>query len=199
MKRKIVESGPDPTDNLLRLQRFFEEVNATHICKKCAICSSVIQKPVVDIKNAILNDVDVLIISETASEEDIEYHIPFIGVTGMYFRKALYEAGVSKYSVVLTNAVVCRAKDVSNMNRIPTLLELNNCSDRIKVFIETLRPKKICLVGTVAAKFYTKKLSEGGIKLPIHIIHHPAYVIRMGNKDFYKIWVKNIRKVFRSK
>ena len=188
----------DPTKNLELLKRFFEEVNQTHVCKKCQICSQEFQKPVVDIRNALLSEVDVLFISEASSQEDIDYRVPFVGPTGLFFRQALFEAGISEVSAVLTNAVVCRPVEDSKLNRMPSLVELENCSERIKVFIETLRPKKICLVGAVARDFYSKKLREWRIDhIPVFLIHHPAYIMRFGgtSSEAYTEWVDSIKEV----
>lgn len=189
----------DPTKNLAQLKRFFEEVNQTHICKKCEICSNEFQKPVIDIRNALLSNVDVMFISEASTLEDVQYVVPFVGPTGLFFRKALYEAGISEVSAVLTNAVVCRPIEESGFNRMPSNIELKNCSERIKVFIETLQPKKICLVGKIARDFYTKKLIEWRLDhIPVFLIHHPAYVMRLGGatSEAYRTWVRSIREVF---
>lgn len=188
----------DPKPNLERLKTFFSEVNDTHVCEKCSICTNTFQKPVVDIRNALLSEVDVLFISEAASKEDVEYRVPFVGPSGLFFRQALYDAEVDKCSVVFTNSVVCRPIEESKLNRIPSLKELENCSERIKVFIETLRPKRICLVGAVARDFYSKKLKEWGmLNIPVFLIHHPVYIMRLGGRSSvaYSTWVESIQEV----
>lgn len=171
----------DPETAIKKLKVFFSAVNGANICDKCSICCGTNQKPVVDIRNANLHSVDVLFISEAASEQDIQYTIPMVGLAGMLFRKALLEAGVKNYSVVMTNAVVCRPVEHSEMNRIPSIIELENCSERIKTFIDTLSPRKICLVGNVAKKFYKEKFKEWKVNIPTYHIVHPAYIVRLGS------------------
>lgn len=185
----------DPSTTLTPLRRFFQEVYATNRCTKCEIRCKAPFRPVVDIRNARLSEVDVLFISEAPSIEDMEYRVPFVGPTGLFFRQALFEAGATDFSIVITNALVCRPVDASKINRIPSLNELENCSDRIKVFIETLRPKRICLVGTVARDFYSRKFSEWGINIDVFIVHHPAYVMRLGGKSssHYNTWLTSIK------
>jgi uracil-DNA glycosylase family 4 len=100
----------------------------------------------------------------------------------------------------LTNAVVCRPTEESGINRIPTLTELENCSERIEVFVETLKPKAVCLVGAVARDFYGKKLLEWKYMGQVWLIHHPAYILRLGGdtSQAYQDWVDSIRDVLSS-
>lgn len=104
------------------------------------------------------------------------------------------DALISSEKVFYANAVMCRPPE----NVDPTAGEINNCSERLQQMIYNIDPLLILAVGKVASRAVlgkslaiTKDRGQvfdveipgitGGIRYPLLVTLHPAYVARVGN------------------
>lgn len=104
------------------------------------------------------------------------------------------DALVASEKIFYLNAVMCRPPE----NVDPTAAELRNCEERLHQTIYNIDPLLVLAVGKVASKAVLgKQLSitkdrgqlfdveimgvTGGIRYPLLVTLHPAYVARVGN------------------
>lgn len=77
--------------------------------------------------------------------------IPFHGdKSGHNFEDFLFQVGISRYEIFVTNAVLCNPKDSSGNNSTPTKQEVTNCASFLKRQILSIQPRLIVTLGAVA-------------------------------------------------
>ncbi len=124
------------------------------------------------------------------AQEDLQGR-PFVGAAGQLLEKALFENGLSREQVYITNTLKCRACDLVNgklHNRPPTDFEVKNCRQWLIPQLEIINPEVILCVGAPSAKNLIKKdfkiTKERGIYFPCEFAKtavatlHPAYILR---------------------
>ena len=89
---------------------------------------------------------DVIFVGEAPGRNEDKNGEPFVGIAGQRLNLALYEAGVSRESIYITNVVKCRPPN----NRVPTISERNTCQDYLQKEISIIKPKIICILGNTA-------------------------------------------------
>jgi len=127
---------------------------------------------------------------------------PFIGKTGVFLRKKMYEAGFRKGDVYITNTVRCRPPD----NREPLPEELSRCFGYLHEQIKLIQPKCIVAVGSVAFKMLVpnSKKKIGAVRgdrfaafgCVIVPTWHPSYVLRSFNILREKELLKDLRRAY---
>ncbi len=153
----------------------------------CALC------PLCEKRNTVVwgegsLDADVLFVGEgPGRDEDIEGR-PFVGRSGRLLTDII-EKGMRRprSSVYIANVVKCRPPG----NRDPRPDEVSACSAYLKKQIETIAPKAVVAVGTVAARALLglPESARGapGLRgrwheyegIPLRVLYHPSYLLRL--------------------
>jgi len=123
----------------------------------------------------------VMIVGEGPGRNEDEQGLPFVGAAGHNLDGLLAEAGLSRPSVFITNAVKCRPPE----NRRPMRGELDACHPFLRRQVEAVSPKVVVLLGDTALKeFFPDStlgrahgttITRGG--LLFFPSYHPASVI----------------------
>jgi len=143
---------------------------------------------------------DLFIIGEAPGDEEHYKGVPFIGPSGELLRTVLEEIQKQTertFTWYITNTVMCRPP----LNRNPTDGEVSSCFGRLIAEIEAAKPKKILLLGAVAAKAVLglKSISQtrGSILkfrgIPIMPTWHPAYILR--NPSSFQTFINDVCKI----
>lgn len=140
-----------------------------------------------------------MFIGEAPGEEEDKKGEPFVGRAGKLLDRILYENGLSRDDIWLTNIVKCRptllSQDGSLNNRPPNIKEINACKRWLDEEVSIIAPKVIvCIGGPSASVIIHKgfKMTEERGKwftdspyAPFVIaVCHPAYVLRLKNEAF---------------
>lgn len=88
----------------------------------------------------------IMIVGQNPGAEEDETGRPFVGNAGKYLTKALSENGLKREDIYITNIV----KHITPKNRRPYADEIAACLPYLVAQIETIKPQKILLLGTVA-------------------------------------------------
>lgn len=128
----------------------------------------------------------ILIIGEGPGKQEDLQNEPFVGRSGQVLTELLWEVGLERSDVYITNTILCRPPQ----NRDPTTQELANCSDRLTRQIRILSPRVVVTLGNFATRYMldTKK----GItalhgrphqkdEMTIIPMFHPAVLLYSGN------------------
>lgn len=79
--------------------------------------------------------------------------IPFHGdKSGHNFEEFLAQVGLDRYSIFVTNAVLCNPKDEKGNNSPPRPAEVKNCAGYLRQQIEIVGPEIIVTLGSVALR-----------------------------------------------
>ena len=141
-------------------------------------------------------------VGEAPGEKEDVTGKPFIGKSGILLRKSMYEAGFRKGDVFLSNVLKCRPPK----QRQPTQKEVGECFMHLWYQLETIKPKVIVGVGSVALNAFITKpkraigscrgdfLSAYGYKFMA--VWHPSYVLRSYQKLRRIELAKDLKKAF---
>jgi uracil-DNA glycosylase family 4 len=122
---------------------------------------------------------------------------PFVGRAGVLLDECLYEAGMTRAHIYLTNIVKCRACIEQNgriQNRVPAPAEIDTCVPLwLQKQIDVIQPLVICAIGAPAAnviihanfritkergQFFDSKFAPYSIAALL-----PAYILRQEGDD----------------
>ena len=127
-------------------------------------------------------DAKILLLGEAPGRNEDKQGKPFVGAAGKVLNGVLEDAGISRDTVYITNAVKCRPPK----NRVPKKEEIEACSPYLKKQLEVIAPRFVVLLGKTAAEtFLGRKVSmaeehgkpflhEG---MTVMITYHPAAII----------------------
>lgn len=115
---------------------------------------------------------------------------PLVGASGNVFNKQLFEAGISRSELFVTNQVKC----LTPLNREPTALEISKCRPLLQRELDRCKADTVILAGAVPFK------ANIGTYSTIHPSYHPPdnVLTRMGcveQKDGRK-WIGTIHPAF---
>jgi uracil-DNA glycosylase len=80
-----------------------------------------------------------------------KFGIPLFGdQTGRNFESFILNAGISRNSIFVTNAVLCNPRKVNGNNDTPTKSEILNCSKYLEETLDIIKPKYVVPLGKVA-------------------------------------------------
>ncbi len=125
----------------------------------------------------------VMFVGEAPGENEDITGLPFVGRAGKLLDKYLYEAGIPRDDVYITNILKCRPPK----NRDPKPAEEDSCISFLERQIEIINPKVIVCLGRISAmrlinpKF---KISlEHGVwfqrnNRDICAVYHPSFLLR---------------------
>jgi len=142
-------------------------------------------------------------------DEDIQGR-PFVGASGKFFNFALYQAGIMRSKIWITNVLSCRPPE--NNIPCPEGAEAKiNCSMGFWEEIKTLKERgatTALLMGRTALRAFGIEGSLSDIRGSVYHSHgliliptyHPAYLLRMGyakagaKVDMSSIWIADLKK-----
>lgn len=77
--------------------------------------------------------------------------VPFSGdQSGKNFGRFLASIGLNREHIFITSAALCNPRSESGANRKPSRSELNNCSGFLRRTVETVDPRLVVTLGSVA-------------------------------------------------
>ncbi|MFA5937181.1 MAG: DNA polymerase, partial [Candidatus Paceibacterota bacterium] len=89
---------------------------------------------------------DIMLVGEAPGyNEDLE-NIPFIGQAGMYLNSLLFQCGVPRESIYISNVVKCRPPN----NRTPKPDEIRTCAKWLDIELGIVQPRIIVAMGATA-------------------------------------------------
>lgn len=135
--------------------------------------------------------IDLMVLAEAPSHEEVKQGRPLIGPAGQVFRKAFEKIGLNKYKYFISNVVLC-ANFVDNKTVTPPKEAIIKCRPNVLVFIEKFNPKVIVLLGATALKSF--ELFDEDVPMwkirgrfydyentKIMVTYHPSFVLRNGS------------------
>jgi uracil-DNA glycosylase family 4 len=134
-----------------------------------------------------------LIIGEAPGKEEDFTGMPFAGRSGKLLRAVLAENGFPDGTYYLTNTVKCRPPD----NRDPTPSEIAACSGWLSEEFQHVKPRAVVALGKIAQAAARAAIVAGDLSeaLPLHNLHHPAYILRSPRNR--KAWSESFRELGR--
>jgi len=158
--------------------------NLVRLCDGCGLRSGC-RAPV---PGENINPCEVLLVGEApGSYEDLS-GTPFCGASGQYLNSLLFQCGIPRTNVAISNTVHCRPPN----NRTPRLEEAKACSKWLKLELEIVQPHIIVALGKPATDWFLpgngstmehlhgKPVEKDGcIILPCY---HPAFALRDTSK-----------------
>ena len=153
-------------------------------CASCGLRSSC-QRPV---PSENCSPCDVMFVGEAPGRNEDEQGRPFVGMAGQYLDSLLFQSGVPRESVCISNTVHCRPPN----NRTPKPDEISACSKWLNLELDIVQPCIIVALGKPATDVFLpgngntmehlhgKPVEKDGrIILPCY---HPAFALRDTSK-----------------
>lgn len=130
----------------------------------------------------------VMLIGEAPGADEDRLGLPFVGQSGQLLDKMFAAIGLTRKSFYITNIIPWRPPG----NRQPTPAEADACLPFVRRHIDLVSPDFLILVGGTATKTllggregimrlrgaWKDYTSEGGKKMKVIAIFHPAYLLR---------------------
>ncbi len=183
----------------------WEQVEA---CRRCDLWEGATQ----GIAGVGPEDAKLMIVGEQPGDKEDLAGEPFVGPAGKILTKALEEAGLSRETSYVTNAVKHFKYEVRGQRRIhknPSVGEIKACNVWLEREIELVKPDLVlCLGGSAARAVNGKAIKVGenrgrvlerpdGVKF--FITSHPSYILRVQRYEdtpkAYPDMVADLRKV----
>lgn len=172
-----------------------DEINSRVI--NCKLCSLSLTR-----KNAVpgmgYKNSKIFIVGEGPGKNEDERGIPFVGSAGKILNEALYQSGIQRKDVYITNIVKCRPPN----NRVPFISEINTCTtEYLQQEFKIISPSVICILGATALKtlLNLKNITSYRGRLIVRnsfnyfITYHPAAIIY--NNKLKEIFFNDIKKL----
>lgn len=146
----------------------------------------------------------IAIVGEAPGKDEDREGVPFIGAAGRLLNKALYDVGLQRNGIWITNRVCCRPPE-NKIDSLEGVSGIENCTPGLHAELKSLPNLKVVIaLGRTAMNAFGihEKISKvrGSLELwgqvPIIPTYHPSFIIR-GKSDFYDVWVGDIRKALR--
>ena len=136
-----------------------------------------------------INPCAVMFVGEAPGRNEDEQGRPFVGMAGQYLDSLLFQCGVPRESVCISNSVHCRPPN----NRTPKPDETRACSHWLELELSIVQPRIIVALGKPATDWFLPGNSstmehmhgkpvqkrDGRIILPCY---HPAFALRDTSK-----------------
>lgn len=134
------------------------------------------------------NPCEIMFVGEAPGVQEDLSGVPFVGASGQYLNSLLFQCGVSRESVCVSNTCHCRPPN----NRTPKSDETKACSKWLELELDIVRPRIIVALGKPATDWFLpgngstmehmhgKPVEKDGrIILPCY---HPAFALRDTSK-----------------
>ena len=131
---------------------------------------------------------EVMFVGEAPGAQEDLSGVPFVGASGQYLNSLLFQCGISRESVAVSNTVHCRPPN----NRTPKSDEIKACSKWLDIELDTVQPHIIVALGKPATDVFLPGNNstmehmhgkpvekDGRIILPCY---HPAFALRDTSK-----------------
>ncbi|MGQ9718525.1 MAG: uracil-DNA glycosylase [Nitrososphaerales archaeon] len=132
-------------DSELLLNKIAKEIR---VCKLCILHKGR--------KNAVpgegSSNAKLVMIGEAPGSEEDEQGRPFVGRAGRLLDDVLKTVSLDRRDLFVTSVVKCRPP----YNRTPRLEEIRVCNPYLKRQIDVIKPKVICLLGSIALQTFFK-------------------------------------------
>ena len=140
-----------------------------------------------------IEDIDLFVIAEAPSHEEIKQNRPLIGRAGQIFRQVFNNLGLDKYKYFITNVVLC-ANIVDGKTVTPPTEAVEKCRGNWQALIKKMKPKVILVLGSTAMNAFA--LPDFGFNpsitrlrgnfyeyegIPLMLTFHPSYILRQVN------------------
>ena len=134
--------------------------------QRCTLCPRMeTRRKVLGPQNGSLDSPVVFIAEAPGRLGADKFGIPLYGdQTGRNFEALISNAGLSRKSIFITNAVLCNPRTPNGNNDSPAPTEIRNCLAYLKELLEIVRPKYVVPLGT-AALASLNTIEPHGIKL----------------------------------
>lgn len=140
----------------------------------------------------------ILIAGESPGPDDLDWGIPFIGLTGTFLTLVLNSLGVYRGNIFITNSTRCNHEDPNGVLYTPDEAQIKACHRYLLNDIMVVKPKVIIALGNCAMRSITSNFNlkisreRGTIKDLVIANHktkfmatwHPSYVVRQVGQDF---------------
>lgn len=160
-------------------------------CKSCPLYS---QSRVVGDTNCKddLSKVEVLVLAEAPSHEEIKQNKPLVGPAGKIFRAAFEKSKLNTIPYYISNVVLCANIQENGKTDNPPQEAIDSCAANWKKLIDLTKPKVIVTMGTIPMR--ALGIADSGIlklngtmhkyeNYNVFVLVHPSYVMRNGGLD----------------
>jgi DNA polymerase len=155
------------------------------------------------------SDARMLLVGEQPGDQEDLSGRPFVGPAGRLLDRALTQAGISRTSVYVTNAVkhfkfVLRGK--RRLHKKPADAEIAACHDWLERELALIRPRLVIALGATAARALLgrptpiqsnrRKLLELSPGIALVVTVHPSFLLRVPDEnraDEYARFVADLR------
>lgn len=130
-------------------QEFADLCARVQQCRQCARMSQ--SKRVLNRASGAI-DAEVMFVGEAPGRLGADSSgIPFHGDrSGHNFENLIEQVGLNRYSIFVTNSVLCNPKDSKGNNTTPNRHEIDNCSAFLREQIDLINPKLVVTLGGTA-------------------------------------------------
>lgn len=195
VKEIVIESKESPMSKALQLKELWD--SQVDGCTKCPLAEAGRQNIVFGDGSA---EADLMFIGEAPGRDEDIQGLPFVGRSGKKLTEIIEAMGVKRSDVYIANICKCRPPG----NRNPEAEEVATCIEYLKAQIRIIKPKAICVLGTVAAhnllgiKTPISKLRGEFLEylgVPVMPTFHPAYLLRNYTPQTRKMVWDDIKKL----
>jgi len=128
---------------------------------------------------------ELMLIGEAPGFYEDKQGEPFVGRAGQLLNAMLQAVGLNREEVFIANILKCRPPN----NRDPAPEEVRHCTSFLEKQIALIQPKLLLALGRIAAHYLLntktslsqlrgKHYTFGGLKTPLIVTYHPAYLLR---------------------
>lgn len=135
-----------------------------------------------------------MLIGEAPGKEEDLTGRPFVGRAGRLLDEALEQAGLERSELFITSVIKCRPPQ----NRKPKRAEIVLCLPYLRLQMEILCPRIICLMGNTAAQAVLDRQGIKELRGQIWqdrfiVTYHPAAVLR--NRNLMDEFVSDLKRL----
>jgi len=136
----------------------------------------------------------IMLVGESLGQQEVIERCPFVGSAGKLLNEVLEKAELKREEIYISNVCKCRPPE----NRTPKSTEVKFCLPFLLEEIKEVKPKVICVLGSIALDAILKRkgitrirgnifeIEIEGIKVKVIPTYHPAYVLRFPEHPNYK-------------
>lgn len=144
---------------------------------------------------------DILFIGINPGKEEAVQDKPFVGRSGQLLRKSIQVAGLDKYKIAFTNAILC---STANEKEIPDVEQsIKNCKGLVLRIFRKLNPTLYIPVGSSCAKFvfgmFGSITQQTGFPLEdksnVIPIIHPASLLYTPRSDLKVVFQNSLNRI----
>lgn len=165
--------------------KYFKE--GIEVCENCILGSTCVSNKILG-SGPITSPL--MIVGDSAKDEDEETGLVFTGAPGYLLTMALQVLGIDRRSIYCTNTIKCMALNT------PAPDEIATCKPYLEYELERVKPKVVIALGNIATKALTNHFevnvshARGGHftvgNMIIYPTWHPSFVLLQQGVDYIK-------------